>query len=391
VNDDIIIRTENVSKLYGMNKAEASAMMKQGASKEEVKKKTGVTVALWDVSFSVKKGEIFVLIGLSGSGKSTVLRCLNLLNKPTSGDIWYGGERLAEYNSKRLLEFRRSKISMVFQNFGLMSHRTVLENVAFGLEIRKVPKEERERMSMEAISLVGLEGWENQSISSLSGGMKQRVGLARALANDPEVLLMDEPFSALDPLVRRDLQFELLSLQRKLEKTIVFVTHDINEAFKLGDTVAIMRDGKIIQIDTPEGMSANPADEYVRTFIDSADKTKVLTVRHILSKPGCLVRPKDTPAHAIEVMRENNVSTAFVIDDRMELLGIVTISAAVQARNEKLPLRDFIQTDVATTTEDAVLSDVLPLSAQSPYPLAVLDGRKKLVGIISKAAVLAAL
>ena len=209
-----------------------------------------------------------MIIGLSGSGKSTIIRCLNKLNRPTSGKIYFQNNDIDQLSKKELLDLRRNKISMVFQNFGLMSHRTVMENVAYGLEVKKVSKEEREKKAKEMISLVGLEGWEHQPISSLSGGMKQRVGLARALANDPEVLLMDEPFSALDPLVKRDMQFELLSIQRKLQKTVVFITHDINEAFKLGDTVAIMRDGRIIQIDTPQDMALNPADEYVAKFIE---------------------------------------------------------------------------------------------------------------------------
>ena len=250
MNNDIIIRAEKVSKLYGKNKKEASELLKNGADKDTVYKKTGVTAALWDVSFEVKRGEIFAIIGLSGSGKSTIIRCFNLLNKPTSGKIYYEEKDIAQFNKQEILNYRRNKISMVFQNFGLMSHRTVLENIAYGLEVRNVPRAERVQRAKEMTAMVGLEGWEDKPISSLSGGMKQRVGLARALANDPEVLLMDEPFSALDPLVKRDMQFELLSIQSKLEKTVIFITHDINEAFKLGDTVAIMRDGKIIQIDT---------------------------------------------------------------------------------------------------------------------------------------------
>ncbi len=284
--DNNIIEVSHVSKLYGLNKKDAAKLMNEGSEKDEVYKKTGVTVALWDVSFKIKRGEIFAIIGLSGSGKSTLVRCFNQLLKPTSGKILFEGKEIESFNKKELLEFRRNKISMVFQNFGLMSHRNVMDNVAYGLEVKGVSKEERQKRAVEITKLVGLEGWEYKPIDSLSGGMKQRVGLARALASDPEVLLMDEPFSALDPLVRKDMQFELLSLQRKLEKTVIFITHDINEAFKLGDTVAIMRDGKVIQIDTPENMSAHPADGYVKKFIDSADKTKVLSVKHIMITPS---------------------------------------------------------------------------------------------------------
>jgi glycine betaine/proline transport system ATP-binding protein len=343
------------------------------------------------VSFEVKRGEIFVIIGLSGSGKSTIVRCFNKLNKPTSGKIYFEGSDIEKYNKQELLDFRRNKISMVFQNFGLMTHRTVIENVAYGLEVKSIPKEERREKAMEMIAMVGLDGWENQPIASLSGGMKQRVGLARALANDPEVLLMDEPFSALDPLVKRDMQFELLSIQRKLQKTVIFITHDINEAFKLGDTVAIMRDGKIIQIDTPQNMSTKPADDYVSKFIDSADKAKVLSAKHIMVTPTCLVRPKDAPSQAIREMRANSVSTAYAVDDKMKLLGIITIDDAVRARNESLDLSSMIKADIYTTKEDTILDEILQLTAKSKYPIAVIDDERKLKGIVSKAAVLSSL
>lgn len=248
-HDDTIIRVEHLSKLYGVNKSEAAKMMEEGATKDEVYRKTGVTVALWDINLEIPRGKIFVIIGLSGSGKSTLVRCFNRLNRPTNGRVFFEGEDLSDMSQRELLLFRRSKISMVFQSFGLMSHRNVLDNVAYGLEVRGMPKKDRDKKAMEMISMVGLKGWEYQSCNQLSGGMRQRVGIARALANDPDVLLMDEPFSALDPLVRRDMQFELLQIQRKLQKTVVFITHDMDEAFKLGDTVAIMRDGLLVQID----------------------------------------------------------------------------------------------------------------------------------------------
>ncbi len=366
-------------------------MMKEGSNKDEVYKKTGVTVALWDVSLEVKRGEIFVIIGLSGSGKSTLIRCFNMLNKATTGEIEFDGRSMEKLSKKELLDYRRDKISMVFQNFGLMSHRDVLGNVAYGLEVKGISKEAREKKAKEMIDMVGLSGWENKPITSLSGGMRQRVGIARALANDPEVLLMDEPFSALDPLVRRDMQFELLSIQRKLEKTVVFITHDINEAFKLGDTVAIMRDGKIIQIDTPERMSANPADDYVKQFIDSADKTKVLSVRNVMVKPSAIVRLKDTPAHAIHEMRENEISSVYVVDDKMRFLGIVLISDAVSALKKNIPLSEIVRDDVLTTSADALVNDILPLAAETKFPLAVIDDERQLIGIVSKASVLSSL
>ncbi len=390
-DNESILRVNHLTKLYGVNKAEAARMMRAGSNKDEVYQQTGVTVALWDVSFNVRRGEIFVIIGLSGSGKSTVVRTLNMLHKPTSGQVFFENSEINQFTGKDLLEYRRDKISMVFQSFGLMNHRDVLGNVAYGLEIKGMPRVERERKASAMIDMVGLSGHEHSAIGSLSGGMRQRVGIARALANDPEVLLMDEPFSALDPLVRKDMQFELLSIQRKLEKTVVFITHDINEAFKLGDTVAIMRDGRLIQVGTPEEMSANPADDYVRQFIDSADKTKVLSVKHIMVIPTCVVRLKDSPQHAIREMRANGTSTAYVVGERMKLRGIVTIDGAVRANREGLPLADVYVQDVLTTQRDTLISDILPVAAEAKYPIAVLEDDGSLQGIVTKASVLSSL
>lgn len=389
--DNSIIEASHVSKLYGLNKKDAVKLMNEGLEKNEIYKKTGVTVALWDVSFKVKQSEIFAIIGLSGSGKSTLVRCFNQLLKPSSGKILYKGKEIEKFNKKELLEFRRNKISMVFQNFGLMSHKNVIDNVAYGLEVRGMNKEERQKKATEMTNLVGLEGWEYKPISSLSGGMKQRVGLARALANDPEILLMDEPFSALDPLVRKDMQFELLSLQRKLEKTVIFITHDINEAFKLGDTVAIMRDGKIIQIDTPENMSTNPADDYVKKFIDSADKTKVLSVKNIMITPSCLVRENDSVKIAIHEMKHNSVSSAYAVDSKMRYKGIVTIDDAIKTNKENTKVFDLIKKGPTTVNEDTHINDILPIAAETKYPIAITDEEGILKGIVTKTSVLSSL
>ncbi len=388
---ETIISIKNVYKLYGNNRAEAVSMLESGADKDSVYRKTGVTAALSDINLDIKRGEIFVVIGLSGSGKSTLLRCLNRLHRPTSGSISFEGAELGNMKKPELLTLRRNKISMVFQSFGLMDHRDVLGNVAYGLEVRGMPKGEREKKAMELISMVGLDGWENKSCNQLSGGMRQRVGIARALANDPEVLLMDEPFSALDPLVRRDMQFELLSLQRKLKKTVVFVTHDIDEAFKLGDTVAIMRDGKIVQIGTPEQMSANPADDYVRDFIGAADKTKVLTVKNIMMTPSCLICRTDGAEHAIREMRKNALSTVYVVDADLRLEGVLTISEAIRALREGLSVGEVMVHNVETTTEDALVADILPIAAETLYPIAVMDSENHLRGIVTKAGVLSSL
>lgn len=388
---DIILEAHNLCKFFGNNKAQVNALREQGLTKDEIFKQAGVTVAVDNVSFSVKRGEIFVLIGLSGSGKSTVVRCLNLLNKPTSGKVFFEGADISKFDKQELLDFRRRKISMVFQNFGLMSHRDVLDNVSYGLETRKLKRQARYEKAMEIIDMVGLTGWENEKIDSLSGGMRQRVGIARALTSDPDILLMDEPFSALDPLVRNDMQFELLSLQEKLNKTVVFITHDINEAFKLGNTVAIMKDGKIIQIDTPEGMATNPKDQYVSNFIDSADKAQIFCAENIMTKPGCLIHSRDGARNALQQMKAQGVSSAYVVGDKMEFIGIIDIENAIKIKSGELTLQDGIVKDVPTTSLDTQISDLLSIAAQAKYPIAVTDDEQHLKGIITKAAVLASL
>jgi glycine betaine/proline transport system ATP-binding protein len=385
-----ILSVRNVSKLYGSDRNTAIKLKKSGLDKDTVYEKTKVTTALWNVSMDIKRGEIFVIIGLSGSGKSTLVRCFNRLNKPTSGTILYEGKDINKLDKKSLADYRRNKISMVFQNFGLMSHRDVIGNVEYGLEVKGITKETRQKKAREMINMVGLEGLENEPISSLSGGMKQRVGIARALANDPEILLMDEPFSALDPLVRKDMQFELLTIQRKLEKTVVFITHDIDEAFKLGDKVAIMRDGEVVQVDTPENMSENPKDDYVRQFIDSADKTQVISVKNVMITPNSIVRLKDTPNYAINTMRKNGVSSAYVVAEKMKLEGIITIDDAIRANRENLSISNVLIKDIQTTSPDVLLTDIMEMAVEARFPIAVVnDGSLK--GIVSKVHVLSSM
>ena len=390
-NNDILLDIKQLSKLYGTDKREAIKLKKKDLDKNEIYDKTKVTLALWDVSLDVKEGEIFVIIGLSGSGKSTLVRCLNMLNKPTSGKVFYKGKDIGKFNKKELNDYRRNKVSMIFQGFGLMGHRDVIGNVEYGLEVKGIPKAVRQDKAMEMISMVGLEGLENEPISSLSGGMKQRVGIARALANDPEVILMDEPFSALDPLVRKDMQFELLTIQRKLDKTIVFITHDIDEAFKLGDRVAIMKDGEVIQVDTPERMSANPANDYVRQFIDSADKTQVISVRNVMIRPNSIIRLKDTPNMAIKMMKKNGVSSAYVVSDKTKLRGVITADDAIRAAKEGLQISDVLIENIITTGPDVILSDIMNLATEARFPIAVVDEEGNLKGILSKVHVLSSI
>ena len=391
MDNNTLLSVKNLYKLYGNDRSKARKLKQSGADKHSIYDKTGVTIALWDVNLEIQRGEIFVIIGLSGSGKSTLVRCFNRLNKPTSGQIFYEGKDIGKFNKKELNNFRRNKISMIFQQFGLMSHRDVIGNVEYGLEVKGISKEERHAKVQEMISMVGLEGHDNEPISSLSGGMKQRVGIARALANDPEILLMDEPFSALDPLVRKDMQFELLTIQRKLDKTIVFITHDINEAFKLGDRVAIMRDGEVIQVATPEEMSENPADDYVKQFIDSADKTQVISVRNVMITPNSIVRSRDSLNFAIKTMRSNGVSSAYVVGDRMRLEGVVTIDDAIEANKEGLSISDIVIRDINTTSPDALLNDIMSMATKTPFPIAVVDEDNSLKGIVSKVHVLSSM
>lgn len=389
--NNTILSVKKLSKLYGSERSRAIKMKNSGIDKDTIYKKTKVTLALWDTDFEVYEGETFVVIGLSGSGKSTLVRCFNRLNKPTSGQVFYRGKDIGKFDKDQINDYRRNKISMVFQHFGLMSHRTVLGNVEYGLEVKGISKEERNAKAMEMISMVGLEGYEDEPISSLSGGMKQRVGIARALANDPEILLMDEPFSALDPLVRKDMQFELLTIQKKLNKTIVFITHDINEAFKLGDRVAIMKDGEVIQIATPEEMSENPATDYVKQFIDSADKSQVIHVKNVMITPNSIVRRRDKLSFAINTMRNNQVSSAYVVGDKMKLHGVITINDALEANREGLSLEDIIIKDINTTGPETLLTDIMSMAAETPFPIAVVDDDYSLKGIVSKVHVLSSI
>lgn len=261
------IEAKNLVKVYGSQTKKALEMLQKGGNKEQIFEKTGQTIAVNNVSFSIQSGEIFVIMGLSGCGKSTILRCLNRLIDPTSGSIFIDGDDITKLKGSELRNIRQTKMAMVFQQFALLPHRTVLQNAVYGLEVQGMAKEEREKHAKRYLALVGLDGWENAYPDNLSGGMKQRVGLARALTNDPDILLMDEAFSALDPLIREEMQDELLNLQKEMNKTIVFITHDLSEALKLGDHIAFLRDGSLVQVGTPQEITDQPADDYVAKFV----------------------------------------------------------------------------------------------------------------------------
>lgn len=386
-----ILEVKNVTKIFGSGIGNALKLLKAGSNKKDLFNRFGTTVGTDNISFDVKKGEIFVIIGLSGSGKSTIIRCLNMLHEPTSGEILFNGKNICKFDKKELQDYRRNHISMVFQHFGLIANRTVLGNVTYGLEVKGIPKEEREAKAKEMLSLVGLDGWENHNINSLSGGMRQRVGIARALANDPDILLMDEPFSALDPIVRRDMQFELLKIHKMVQKTIVFITHDINEAFKIGDRVAIMKDGKIVQIGTPEEILEQPVNEYVEEFVKDIDKTKILCTKHVMSVPSAFVKQNDGPHVAMKEMKSNGVSSVYVVGDNMRLVGLLTLEGALKARNGEVLLSDAIIKDIPVTNPEVTLQDLMPVAAEVKYPIAVINSQNQLIGIVTKASVLSSL
>ncbi|WP_265581188.1 quaternary amine ABC transporter ATP-binding protein [Methanofollis aquaemaris] len=383
---------KSLYKIFGKHPSDATALIKEGRSKEEILEKTGQTVGLRDVNLSVEEGEIFVVMGLSGSGKSTLLRCANRLIDPTSGEILIDDTDIASLDEDALRDVRRKKLGMVFQNFALLPHRSVIENVAFGLEVQGMPEEERIEKAKKTIEMVGLVGYEESMPDALSGGMKQRVGLARALASDPDILLMDEAFSALDPIIRSGMQDELLDLQNELNKTIIFVTHDLDEALKLGNRIALMKDGVVVQVGTPEEILTSPADEYVTSFVAGVDMTKVLTAEGVMKPPDPMVSIVSGPRVALKLMEDHGISTIFVVGKGRILKGLVTVEDAIAAaRAKKTNLEEILITDTPVTSPDTPVRDLMGLVATSQYPVAVVDGCNRFKGVIVRGSLLAAL
>lgn len=386
-----ILEVKNLTKIFGKKQKAALEMVKQGKSKTEILEKTGATVGVYDASFEIKEGEIFVIMGLSGSGKSTLVRMLNRLIDPSSGNIYLDGKDIAKMNVEDLRNIRRHDINMVFQNFGLFPHRTILENTEFGLEMRGVSKEERTTLAEKALDNAGLLPFKDQYPSQLSGGMQQRVGLARALANSPKILLMDEAFSSLDPLIRREMQDELLDLQDTNKQTIIFISHDLNEALRIGDRIALMKDGEIMQIGTGEEILTNPANDFVREFVEDVDRSKVLTAQNIMIKPLTTVLEIDGPQVALTRMHREEVSMLMATNRRRQLLGSLTADAAIEARKKDLPLSEVIDKDVVTVSKDTVITDIMPLIYDSSAPIAVTDDNDRLLGVIIRGRVIEAL
>ncbi|RLQ90154.1 glycine betaine/L-proline ABC transporter ATP-binding protein [Planomicrobium sp. Y74] len=386
-----VIKVEGLSKVFGKNTKQALKLLDAGKTKEEILKQTGSTVGVNRASFEVEAGEIFVIMGLSGSGKSTLVRLLNRLIDPTEGHVYIDNEDLAIMNKKDLLRVRRTKMSMVFQKFALFPFRSILENAEYGLEIQGIAKEERSKKARTSLEMVGLGNYIDQYPSQLSGGMQQRVGLARALANDPEVLLMDEAFSALDPLIRKEMQDELLDLQETMKKTIIFITHDLDEALRIGDKIALMKDGSIVQVGSPEEILMNPANDYVEKFVEDVDRSKVLTAYNIMKRPETVNIEKHGPRVALERMQKEGISSIYVTDSKRNLKGYVTADdASIALRSDVTSLLAIMKTDAPTVTKDTLMNAIFEISHNSPVPIPVVEDGK-LLGIIVRGAVISAL
>jgi glycine betaine/proline transport system ATP-binding protein len=368
-------------------------MRRGGKSKAEVERNTGATIGVYDANHDVKQGEIFVVIGLSGSGKSTLLRLINRLIDPTEGEIYLDGDYISKMSIKQLREIRRRKIGMVFQHFGLLPNRTVVDNVTFGLEVQGASSSERKKAGDEALEMVGLHGQGNKMTAELSGGMQQRVGLARALATKQEILLMDEPFSALDPLIKRDMQNLFLEIQGEIQRTVVFVTHDLDEALRLGHRVAIMKDGEIVQLGTPENILREPATEYVERFVEDVDYTKVRTAESVMIQAKEVAYPNEGPTVVLRRMRQAGLSHIFVVDDERRLQGLVEAEEVSRlAERDERELKAAVDTEAPRVARDTWLREVLPLFVErDDVPVAVCAEDGHLEGVIVRGSLIAGL
>jgi glycine betaine/proline transport system ATP-binding protein len=380
--------------VFGRRTRQALELRRSGKSKAEVEKETGSTIGVYDADFEVWPGEIFVVIGLSGSGKSTLLRVINRLIEPTEGEIYLDKDHISRMPSKEIRQVRRKKIGMVFQHFGLLPNRTVLDNISFGLEIQGVSADERRKSAEETLDMVGLQGQGNKLITELSGGMKQRVGLARALATEQEILLMDEPFSALDPLIRRDMQNLFLDIQGEVKRTVVFVTHDLDEALTLGHRVAIMKDGEIVQLGTPENILREPANEYVERFVEDVDYAKVRTAESVMVRAKEVAYMNEGPRVVLRRMRQAGLSHIFVLDQERHLVGLCEAEevARLDERDER-ELRSAVDRDgVPKVRRSTSLREVLPLFIdEGDVPVAVVDEEDHLEGAVVRGSLIAGL
>lgn len=388
--EHVKLKVQNITKVFGKNPSKAIDLLQKGKTKKEILEETGMTIGVNQANFEIKSGEIFVIMGLSGSGKSTLVRMFNRLVEPTSGSLILDGDDVVKMKKEELRDMRRKKMSMVFQNFALFPHRTVLDNTEYGLEVQGTPKAEREKKAKEALELVGLKGYENQYPGELSGGMQQRVGLARALANDPDILLMDEAFSALDPLIRKDMQDFLLELQEKMERTIIFITHDLDEALRIGDRIVLMKDGSVVQVGTPEEIMTNPANDYVERFVEDVNVAKVYTAESVMNRAESITVDRG-PRVALKIMQEAGYSSIYVVDKKKTLLGVVTADDISRAIKQDKLTADVLDTDIPTVTTDTLLENLYDKMVISRFPLPVVDENHRLRGIIKKERVIEAL
>ena len=380
------IKVKNVVKIFGNEDKKALNLLNEGYTKEEILEETGMTVGVNNASLEINDNEIFVIMGLSGSGKSTLLRCINNLITPTDGEVIIDGDDITKLDKNEMRELRRKKFGMVFQNFALLPFRTVLENTHFGLEISDIDKKEMEEKAKSSLKKVGLEGWEDKYPDELSGGMQQRVGLARALCIDPDILFMDEPFSALDPLIKKDMQDLLLEIYDELDKTIIFITHDLDEALRLGDNIAIMKDGEIVQIGTPEDILTNSKTDYVEEFVRNVNRGQVLSAEDIMVKPLELVYDNDGPVTARYKMNRNGISSIFVVGKGRKLKGLVRIEDISRIIEEDGDMESIIE-ETETASLDTPLNEIFDQISKMDTPLPVIENGF-LRGIIVKATVL---
>ena len=387
---DTPIVCKGLWKIFGANPKNILNEVDPTWSRAEVQEKTEHVIAVKDVSFQVERGETFVVMGLSGSGKSTLVRCISRLIEPTQGEVLVDGVDTVTMPQKDLIELRRHKLSMVFQHFGLLPHRRVVENIAYGLEVRGMRREERLKKAGEVLESVGLSGWGDNYPRELSGGMQQRVGLARALAVDPEIMLFDEPFSALDPLIRREMQDELLRLQSVVRKTMVFITHDFLEAIKMGDHIAIMKDGEFVQIGTPEEIVANPVDDYVRDFSEDVPRHKVLTVNSIMNRDCCSCSENETAANALALMDKHQSQAAFVVDQHRIYQGTLTRGQAMTNLESGSPMNQTVQQETAVSP-DALIETLIGTATRINHPIPVVNSENKLLGAVDHRAILLAI
>jgi glycine betaine/proline transport system ATP-binding protein len=391
----VLLECRKVTKLFNEagNKQQVLQMVRDGVGKDEIQEKLGAVVGVREASFEVKRGEFFIIMGLSGSGKSTLIRTLIRLIEPSDGEILIDGEDITKLSEEGMRKVRRNKTAMVFQHYGLLPHKTVLENAEYGLKTRGITWQERRDLAQNAIERVGLKGWEQYRPSALSGGMQQRVGLARALAHDPVILLMDEPFSGLDPLIRRQMQQEFARLQNEEDLTTILVTHDLDEALMLGDRIAIMRDGEIIQIATPDELVTNPADDYVASFVEGASPAKFMVARSVMSDEPLAVREGDSAETALNLMRDRKIWSAFIVDGANKIQGVMSfdvIQRLAQSGPGTISLDKGLRKPV-TCDSGTPIDELFPLVLNTRHPVAVVDDRGTLEGIITKNMLLEAL